>query len=517
MSLYLKYRPQDFDNLVGQDHIIQTLINALKEDRVSHAYLFCGPRGTGKTSMARLVAKALNCLTPTDDGSPCNICDICVQINNNRLTDIIEIDAASNRGIDEIRDLREKISFSPNTAKYKIYIIDEVHMLTKEAFNALLKTLEEPPAHAYFILATTEIYKVPDTIISRCQRFDFHRMSKSTLVERLTFIAKEENVEYEVEALECIAERVNGGMRDAIGLLEQSTKHGGITLENLKETLGLTENQSIIDLFDNIYNGEMSQSLQIINDIHNQGFDLEQMSKDFLEYCRKQMLIAVKAQDTTRISRTITIIDLLEDAKGKIKNSSLPQLALEIAAIKLCGISCNIAAAPTIISKPNTAQQSSPVATAKPTSAVESEEYETTLSELESSNENDFLNKLRKNWNTVVAKIKNPAIRTSFKDAKAVSIKDNTLLLHFSTQFHLEKSSTVESLSEIENAIEEMYKQKLSIKMDLRKVDLAPTVNNREHSGIQSSEDVNPLPDQPTTNTTVEESPEDAINVFESW
>ncbi|MDP4008534.1 MAG: DNA polymerase III subunit gamma/tau [Candidatus Peregrinibacteria bacterium] len=506
MSLYLKYRPQDFDNLVGQDHIIQTLINALKEDRVSHAYLFCGPRGTGKTSMARLIAKAINCLSPSSDGGPCNECDICVQINDNRLTDIIEIDAASNRGIDPIRELREKISFSPNTAKYKIYIIDEVHMLTKEAFNALLKTLEEPPAHAYFILATTEIYKVPDTIISRCQRFDFHRMAKATLIERLAFIAKEENVEYETEALECIAERVNGGMRDAIGLLEQSTKHGGITLENLKKTLGLTENQSIIDLFDSIYSGDMLQSLKMINDIHNQGFDLEQMSKDFLEYCRKQMLIAVKANDTARIGRVVLIIDKLEDAKSKIKNSSLPQLALEIAAIKLCGIDCNIVQPARM-------------------SPIESEEYETTLNELESSNENDFLSKLRKNWNTVVAKIKKPAIRTSFKDAKAVSIKDNTLLLHFSTQFHLEKSSTVEALSEIENAIEEMYNQKLSIKMELRKVDLTPTVKNREHSGLESNDTANSLPDKqtvtPSTQTpadaTIEESPEDAINVFESW
>ena len=517
MSLYLKYRPQDFDNLVGQDHITVTLTNALKEDRVSQAYLFCGPRGTGKTSSARLIAKALNCPDRGEEGNPCNKCDMCEQINVGRLTDIIEIDAASNRGIDEIRDLREKIKFSPNIAKYKIYIIDEVHMLTKEAFNALLKTLEEPPSHAYFILATTESYKVPETIISRCQRFDFHRMSKAVLIERLKYIAEKEEVEFELEALECIASRVNGGMRDAIGLLEQSVKGGKLTLENLQSTLGLTENQSIMDLFSAMYNSELGRSLELINTIHTQGFDLSQLSKDFLECSRKEMLDAVNGGDSTRVSRTLAIIECVQDAKNNIKNSSLPQLALEIAAIKLCGI------APASTTIPTTAQSMTPRIVDKstqmsqkvtgpgnsatqPAQSVTTEEpevYETTLKELESSNENDLLSKLRKNWLAIVGKIKNPMIRTSFKDAKAVSITDdNILLLHFSTKFHLEKTSTSAAHSDIENAIEEMYKVKLGIKADLREVDLEPAIQKREHASIEK---------------TVEESPEEAINVFDSW
>lgn len=504
MSLYLKYRPQDFENLVGQDHIVQTLTNALKVGRVSHAYLFCGPRGTGKTSTARVIAKALNCTAKGENGSPCNVCDLCTQINDGRLTDIIEIDAASTRGIDEMRDLREKIGFSPNIAKFKIYIIDEVHMLTKEAFNALLKTLEEPPAHAYFILATTEIYKVPDTIISRCQRFDFHRMGKTTIVERLKFIAKNEGVTFEVEALESIADRVNGAMRDAIGLLEQSIKNGELSLANLKATLGLTEDQAIVDLFEAIESGDMSGSLERISAIHNQGYDLEQMSKDFLEHCRRQLLAAVEREDALRIKRIVEIIDAVQDAKSKIKNSSIPQLSLEIATIKLCRGICTEQSSHSDVTAVK-ARQLQPEAA--------QEEYSTTLEELESGNENDFLSKLRKNWTNVVAKIKNPALRNSFKDGKAVSIKDNVLLLHFSTKFHLEKTSTVEAVSEIENAIEAVYGQKLGLKTELRKVDLAPTVNDRSHGGLPNVQIIDP----PVLKKTVEENPEEAVNLFESW
>lgn len=516
MSLYLKYRPQNFDNLVGQEHVKTTLQNALKEDRIAHAYLFCGPRGTGKTTTARLIAKALNCSSRGENGDPCNTCDMCEQINSGRLTDIIEIDAASNRGIDEIRDLREKIKFAPNIAQFKIYIIDEVHMLTKEAFNALLKTLEEPPAHAYFILATTESYKVPETIISRCQRFDFHRMSKSVLVERLKYIADEEKVEAEMEALECIADRVNGGMRDAIGLLEQSVKGGKLSLENLQSTLGLTENQSIVDLFGAMYGGELQKSLEMINTIHTQGFDLEQLSKDFLEYARKQMLEAVNGGDSGRVGRTVMVIETVQDAKKSIKNSALPQLALEIAAIKVCGIEVTTPVVPAVAATPSTTSlKPSTTPKAAAPAPEEAEEYTTTKRELESGTENDLLSKLRKNWMGIVGKIKNPMIRTSFKDAKAVSITDNVLLLHFSTNFHLEKTSSAEATGAIEDAIEEMYGARLGIKSDLRKVDLEPTIKKREHGGLKD-EDVS-ITDLPVTNKTVEESPEEAMNIFDSW
>ena len=235
ISLYRKYRPHNFDNLIGQDHVRTTLINAIKSEHVAHAYLFTGPRGTGKTSSARLIAKALLCSALKDKHEPCNQCDLCLDINSGRLIDLIEIDAASNRGIDEVRELKEKINFAPSRAKYKVYIIDEVHMMTKEAFNALLKTLEEPPAHAYFILATTEVHKIPDTIISRCQRFDFRRLSLKALMTRLAYICEKEGIEAEDKALEVISRYVNGGMRDAIGLVEQLTVDGKLGHAKVEE------------------------------------------------------------------------------------------------------------------------------------------------------------------------------------------------------------------------------------------------------------------------------------------
>jgi len=227
MNLYQKYRPSSFKGLVAQEHVKLTLQNALKKNMLTHAYLFCGPRGTGKTSTARLLAKAINCenLDPKSF-EPCNKCDVCTQINNGSLVDLIEIDAASNRGVDEIRDLRESVKFAPSQSKNKVYIIDEVHMLTKEAFNALLKTLEEPPKNVYFILATTELHKIPDTIVSRCQRFGFRRINIEDISNHLAYICKEEKVKADQKALDKVSLRSEGCMRDALSLLDQLISYG---------------------------------------------------------------------------------------------------------------------------------------------------------------------------------------------------------------------------------------------------------------------------------------------------
>jgi len=284
MSLYRNYRPKDFPSLVGQDHIKINLLNAIKSGQIAHAYLFTGPRGTGKTTTARLMAKAINAEMTEDgrfDGS-----EIAEEIDSGRLIDVIEIDAASNRGIDEIRDLREKINYSPTRAKNKVYIIDEVHMLTKEAFNALLKTLEEPPSFVYFILATTEIHKVPETIISRCQRFDFRRITEKDLFDRLTFVCQTEGFTAEDEALKIIARQSRGGLRDALSLLEQLVTGKKLDSENVKKVLGISNFGAVETIYGMLRDGEAADAVAEISKIFAAGVDLVQFNKELLDYLR---------------------------------------------------------------------------------------------------------------------------------------------------------------------------------------------------------------------------------------
>ena len=297
MNLYQKYRPSSFKGLVAQEHVKLTLQNALKKNMLTHAYLFCGPRGTGKTSTARLLAKAINCenLDPKSF-EPCNKCDVCTQINNGSLVDLIEIDAASNRGVDEIRDLRESVKFAPSQSKNKVYIIDEVHMLTKEAFNALLKTLEEPPKNVYFILATTELHKIPDTIVSRCQRFGFRRINIEDISNHLAYICKEEKVKADQKALDKVSLRSEGCMRDALSLLDQLISYGDVTLDNLNQILGSSQNDSVNDFVDNLINSRISENLEIINQVHKDGVNLEEFCKSFIDCLQSKMIENIKNQ-----------------------------------------------------------------------------------------------------------------------------------------------------------------------------------------------------------------------------
>ncbi|MBT6293330.1 DNA polymerase III subunit gamma/tau, partial [bacterium] len=297
MNLYQKYRPSSFKGLVSQEHVKQTLQNALKKNMLTHAYLFCGPRGTGKTSTARLLAKAINCenLDPKSF-EPCNKCDICTQINNGSLVDLVEIDAASNRGVDEIRDLRESVKFAPSQSKNKVYIIDEVHMLTKEAFNALLKTLEEPPENVYFILATTELHKIPDTIVSRCQRFGFRRINFEDISNHLAYICKEEKVKVDTKALDKISLRSEGCMRDALSLLDQLISYGDVNLDNLNQILGSSQNDSVNDFVDNLINSRIGENLEIINQVHKDGLNLDEFCKSFIDCLQSKMIENIKNQ-----------------------------------------------------------------------------------------------------------------------------------------------------------------------------------------------------------------------------
>ena len=293
---YRKWRPKSLGEVVGQEAITKTLKQAVAQGRTSHAYLFCGTRGTGKTSTARILAKAINCLSPKD-GEPDNECHICVGINEARSLDLIEIDAASNRGIDDIRDLSDKVRFSPNESRYKIYIIDEVHMLTEPAFNALLKTLEEPPAHAVFILATTEAHKVPLTIISRCQRYDFRRIPIDQMVAKLAYISEQEGIEVSDDALHLVARIANGGLRDAENLLEQVVVSYGspISEDDVRQMLGLGGDEIALELVKHIIGKSVKDGIVTVNDATEQGTDLRQLLRGALEYLRALLLIKTGA------------------------------------------------------------------------------------------------------------------------------------------------------------------------------------------------------------------------------
>ena len=288
---YRKWRPRRLDQVVGQEPVTHTLRQAVSLGRVAHAYLFCGPRGTGKTSTARILAKAVNCAAP-QTGEPDDECEMCRAINEGRALDLIEIDAASNRGIDDIRNLSDKIHFSPNQARYKVYVIDEVHMLTEPAFNALLKTLEEPPEHAIFVLATTEAHKVPATIISRCQRFDFRRITLESIGEKLTELCKGEEIEASPEALALIGRTARGSLRDAENLLEQAVVSYGspVSETQVRELLGLGGDEMALELVDHVMKRSVSGGLKVINRVAGEGNDLRQLHRGLMEYLRALLL-----------------------------------------------------------------------------------------------------------------------------------------------------------------------------------------------------------------------------------
>lgn len=358
-SLYRRWRSRTFSELIGQEHVSRTLLNALESGRVAHAYLFAGPRGSGKTSTARILAKAVNCLTNGGKGEPCNECEMCVAINEGRALDLIEIDAASNRGIDEIRDLRDKVRFSPTEARYKVYILDEAHMLTNEAFNALLKTLEEPPPHVIFALVTTEAHKIPLTILSRCQRFDLHRASNKDIIAKLNRICDEDHIKIEPAALAIIARTATGSYRDAESLLDQLasfTGDEGITVTYLQQVMGLAPLDATSKLVSHIAKRDVAAGIQFLTEVMQGGADLRQFSRDFVDYLRDLMLVKTNneamidaAPETIAEMRTQTRVlsvgDLVRliklftdpDVASGLRASAQPQLPLELAFLEACG------------------------------------------------------------------------------------------------------------------------------------------------------------------------------------
>ena len=328
---YRRWRPQTLAEVVGQEQVTKTLQNALISGHVSHAYLFCGPRGTGKTSTGRILAKAVNCLTNEGKGEPCNSCEMCRAITEGRALDVIEIDAASNTGVDNIRDLRERVNYAPNEARYKVYIIDEVHMLSTSASNALLKTLEEPPPHVIFVLATTEVHKVLPTVMSRCQRFDFRRISQADVVTKLTQIGKKETIKIEPEALKLIARAATGSLRDAENLLEQLTTYYGnkVTLTQAQTILGITGDWRAKEMVRHIVNNDVTAGVSTINSVNSDGLDLRQFNREMVAYLRALLLVKTGSDDS--IDLPAEDIEELKELAGK---ASLSQI---LKAVKLFG------------------------------------------------------------------------------------------------------------------------------------------------------------------------------------
>lgn len=493
-ALYLKYRPHTFDEVEGQAHITRTLKKAIAQNRVAHAYLFTGPRGTGKTTTARLLAKGVNCLSENGD-KPDNTCANCIAVNEERLLDLIEIDAASNTSVDDVRDLRDKVDFRPGEAKFKVYIIDEVHMLSNAAFNALLKTLEEPPPHVIFVLATTDPQKIPATVISRVQRFDFRRLTLKEIIERLNEIAAKENLKIEPAALELIARQATGSMRDAISMLDQLTAFSGdeIKLSEVQGLLGAVPSQVVGGLVAHLANRDVAGGLGMIASAIDAGADPRQFAREIVEYLRGVLL--VKSDSGSALSLTaeslnemsalaqqlstpelLRAIRLFNQASYELRASVNPTLPLEIALIEsTLDDQAPSAPAPRSIAPPKSklsAETSSskiekraPVTKGTVSKAAEVEVARAQPDDAEHSSLN--VDSLRENWNRVLASIRqrNKMAEALLRDAEPVKIEGMQIVLGFHHEVHAERFEKQANGKElIEKALKEIFNQQYRVK-----------------------------------------------------
>lgn len=482
-AMYRVFRPTDFNELVGQEHISTTLKNALKTDRLAHAYLFCGPRGTGKTSSAKILAKAVNCLDP-HDGEPCNKCANCLAINEDRFPDVFEIDAATNRGIDEIRELREKIRFAPSAGKKKVYIIDEVHMLTNEAFNALLKTLEEPPEYVLFIMATTEANKVPLTVLSRCQRFDFRRIAPQKIKERLSYIAREENLRVSDEALSLIVRRAEGGLRDAIGLLDQCATFGNdgqIEAEQVQAVIGSLGEENTAALLTAVMQSNYNELFTQIDEYLSMGKENGIILWELLNYLRQIMLIKIKQTDMVILSEDImaraqaqsrqlslkqltALIDRLSKARRDLSYAEQGRIILETALLE-CALLLNAPIEDENISKPRPAKISAPAKEESTAPAAQTAAKVSNTPKITLESPEDIL----KNWDKILNALRTESIQVYafLKEGQAMGAENDELIIKFDAKhkFHSNKINQNDNKKIIESVIERLTQRKVRLKI----------------------------------------------------
>ena len=504
-ALYRVYRPKTFEDVVGQEHIVKTLKNQIKNNNIGHAYLFSGTRGTGKTSTAKIFARAVNCLNPINE-EPCNECEICIDTLNDNIMDIVEIDAASNNSVDDIRELRESVKYTPSKAKYKVYIIDEVHMLSQGAFNALLKTLEEPPSYVIFILATTEPHKIPATILSRCQRFDFKRVSSKDIADRMSYICEKENIQAEDKALSLIARNSQGALRDALSILDQCMSFGNDKIEynDVIELLGTVNIDELFQLSQSIIDEDTKKSLQILNEFIIWGKDIRNLINDLIDHFRNLMVCKVskdldeiislpeesierlkEQSKTININDLIRILNILSETQDSMKSSSNTRILAEVTMMKIAqpmfdeskeALIKRIENLEKIIESGNikvvTVQNESEINTVPQRVQVdEPQERKEDIVYEEVKSEDVKL--VESYWKKVIQKIKEDkklSIAALLREVSSFNVKDNILYLIFNDNFSFARSrlNSKETIDYIESIIREILNRSFNIQIYLK-------------------------------------------------